>query len=293
MAGIVFAYLSRLGTPMLTHEKVTLEAVARSVAQIKHYEFAGWHDIANRYSDDVYFVPDDTLMPDEAASLGIRSPNDFFGGVVSHPFVKTKAITHQLVSGSADRPSGWSCVFAERVRDVVLPGYTAFSARDARLAGKRLTPHGPIRSKRALACGSRAQVVIATADQLDVFLDAFPSDELAAAGLVLELNLRDVVTLSVGQIAVGDGMISYHGIQRLTKDNEGRAVYGGSDLVCVRGGWEALVELPMTEEVRVGVEQAITYEVAMGAYPGFMASRRNYDVGQGLDAQGKWRSGSS
>jgi hypothetical protein len=291
MAGIVLAYLSRLGTPLLTHEKVTLEAVARSVAQIKQYEFAGWYDIATRYSDEIYFVPDDTLMPDEAASLGIRSPNDFFGGVVSHAFVKTKAITHEVVSGSANRPSGWSCVFAEKVGEGVLPGYTVFSARDARLAAQRLMPHGPIRVKRALACGSRAQVLVATADQLDAFLDAFPSDELATAGLVLELNLRDVVTLSVGQIAVGDGMISYHGIQRLTKDNQGQAAYGGSDLVCVRGGWEALVELPISKEVRVGVEQAITYEMAMEAYPGFMASRRNYDVGQGLDAQGKWRSG--
>ena len=87
------------------------------------------------------------------------------------------------------------------------------------------------------------------------------------------------------------GVISYHGVQKLTQDNEGREVYGGSDLVCVRGGWEALAELPITKEVRVGVEQAITYEMAMDAYPGFMASRRNYDVGQGLDAQGKWRSG--
>jgi hypothetical protein len=291
MAGIVLAYLSRLGTPMLTHEKVTLEAVARSIAQIKHYEFAGWHDTTSQYSGDIYFVPDDTLMPDEAASLGIRSPNDFFGGVVSHPFVKTKAITHQLVSGSADRPLGWSSVFADRVRDVVLPGYTVFSARDARVAAKRLTPHGTIRLKQALACGSRGQILIAAADQLDAFLDAYPSDELVAAGLVLESNLRDVITLSVGQIGIGDGVISYHGVQRLTNDNEGRSLYGGSDLVCVRGGWEALAELPMTKKVRVGVEQAITYEMAMEAYPGFMASRRNYDVGQGLDAQGKWRSG--
>jgi Protein of unknown function (DUF3182) len=99
------------------------------------------------------------------------------------------------------------------------------------------------------------------------------------------------LTLSVGQIAVGDEMISYHGTQTLTKDNPGRAVYGGSDLVCVRGGWKALAELPMTKKVRVGIEQAITYETAMDAYPGFMASRRNYDVGQGLDAQGRWRSG--
>src|SRR5262249_41710581 len=181
MAGIVLAYLSRLGTPMLTHEKVALEAVARAVAEIKHYRFAGWHDSAHRYSDDIYFVPDDTLMLDEAASLGIRSRNDFFGGVVSHPYVKTKAITHQLVSGSADRPSGWSFTFAKRVRDVVLPGYTAFSARDARVAAKRLTPQGPVRLKRALACGSRGQILIATANELDAFLEAFPSDELTEA----------------------------------------------------------------------------------------------------------------
>jgi Protein of unknown function (DUF3182) len=174
MTGIVLAYLSRLGTPMLTHEKVTLEAVARAVAELKHYEFVGWHDMAHGYSEDIYFVPDDTLMPDEAASLGICSPNNFFGGVVSHQFVKTKAITHQLVSGSADRPSGWSCVFADRVRDVVLPGYTVFSARDARVAAKRLIPHGPIRLKRALACGSRGQILIATSDQMDAFLNAFP-----------------------------------------------------------------------------------------------------------------------
>jgi hypothetical protein len=126
---------------------------------------------------------------------------------------------------------------------------------------------------------------------MDAFLDALPSNELAAAGLVLESNLCDVITLSVGQVAIEGGVISYHGVQRLTEDNEGRAVYGGSDLVCIRGGWEALSELPITKEVRVGVEQAITYERAMDAYPGFLASRRNYDVGQGLDAQNKWRSG--
>jgi len=192
---------------------------------------------------------------------------------------------------SADRPPGWSSVLAERVRDVVLPGHTVFSVRDARVAAKRLTTSGPIRIKRALACGSRGQILIATVGEMDAFLDAFSSDELTTAGLVLESNLRDVITLSIGQIVIAESMISYHGVQRPTKDNEGRAVYGGSDLVCVRGGWEALADLPMTKEVRVGVEQAIAYEMAMDAYPGFMASRRNYDVGHGLDAQGKWRSG--
>ena len=66
---------------MLAHEKVTLEAVAKAVAQFKGYEFGGWHDNARRYSSGIFFVADDTLMLDEAASLGIRSPNDLFGGV--------------------------------------------------------------------------------------------------------------------------------------------------------------------------------------------------------------------
>ena len=99
------------------------------------------------------------------------------------------------------------------------------------------------------------------------------------------------MTLSVGQITINDVMISYHGVQKVVKDDEGWPVYGGSELVCIRGGWEALAELSMTDEVRVGVAQARVYEAAMSAYPGFMASRRNYDVGQGIDAQGRWRSG--
>jgi hypothetical protein len=59
------------------------------------------------------------LLVDEAASLGIRRPNDFYGGVVPHPFVKTKAITHALVEETADRPQGWSTAFAESVRETV------------------------------------------------------------------------------------------------------------------------------------------------------------------------------
>ena len=40
MAGIVLAYLSRLGTPMLTHGRSPWKPL-RGLCQIKHYEFAG------------------------------------------------------------------------------------------------------------------------------------------------------------------------------------------------------------------------------------------------------------
>jgi hypothetical protein len=39
------------------------------------------------------------------------------------------------------------------------------------------------------------------------------------------------------------------------------------------------------------VAEAKLYDQAMSEYPGFMASRRNYDVGQGIDADGRRRSG--
>jgi hypothetical protein len=291
VAGVVVIYLSRLGAPMYTHERTTLAAVANAIAQVKHYEFARRHDDAHNYCGNVFFVPDDTLMLDEALCLGIRSVNDLFGGVVPHPFVKTKSITHRLITSGADRPQGWSPVFAQRVRKVVLPGYSVFSAQDARIAATRMLNRGAIRVKEALGDGGRGQTLITTARELNQLLEKYPLDEISAYGLVLETNLRRVTTLSVGQITIDGFMITYHGTQRTATNNEGRPVYGGSHLVCVRGGWEALDGLPMTPELRIAVSQARSYDQAVSAYPGFLASRRNYDVAQGVDNEAQWRSG--
>jgi len=56
-AGVVIVYISQLGTPMLTHERVTLESVAKAIAQLKHSEFGGCRNDAHQYSRDTYFVP--------------------------------------------------------------------------------------------------------------------------------------------------------------------------------------------------------------------------------------------
>jgi len=80
-------------------------------------------------------------------------------------------------------------------------------------------------------------------------------------------------------------------MQRVTRNNEGHPVYGGSDLVCVRGGWDALPRLSLPEKVRTAIAKARAYDEAMSEYPNFMASRRNYDVGVGLDCDGHRRSG--
>jgi hypothetical protein len=290
-AGMVVVYFSRLGGRLREDQKVMLAADAQAIARLKSYCFGGEHRAAAHYPGPVYFVPDDTLLSDEASCLGVTCPDDLYGGVVPYPFVKTKAITHPLVSDAASRPAGWSDLFPESVADVVLPGYTAFSPADARIAARRLLGRGAIRLKKPLGASGKGQTAVTTMAELDSFLERFPADEMATYGLVLEENLREVETFSVGHTTLGGFTVSYHGTQRLVKDNNGQSVYGGSDLVCARGGWDALEQLALLPHVRAAVDAARTYDEAMRAYPGFMASRRNYDVGRGIDADGRRRFG--
>jgi uncharacterized protein DUF3182 len=274
-----------------SHEGVALSAVARGLARLKAYEFADEHVATRAYEGALFFVPDDTLLAAHARALGIRDATDLFGGIVPHEFVKTKAISHGLVAATSPRPEGWSPTFASRVRDVVLPGYTVFSETDARTAAARLLPRAAVRVKSPTAAGMRGQWVAAAARDVDGVLDTISAGDIARDGLVLELNLDTVETLSVGHVTVGDLVMSYHGTQRLTRNNEGRGVYGGSDLVCVRGGWDALERLHPAPAVRHAIAQARVYDAAALDCHDVRASRRNYDVGVGQDARGRAYSG--
>jgi Protein of unknown function (DUF3182) len=99
--------------------------------------------------------------------------------------------------------------------------------------------------KHPRASGGRGQSLATSPDELEAALDAVSASDLAQHGLVLETNLGPVRTSSVGQVTL-DGLdltLAYHGAQRVTTYNKGRPAYGGSDLVCVRGGWDALGRL--------------------------------------------------
>jgi hypothetical protein len=93
----------------------------------------------------------------------------------------------------------------------------------------------------------------------------------------------------LGEVTIGGATLSYYGTQRTVRNNDARPVYGGSDLVCVRGGWKVLTALPMPAAVGAAVAAARCYDAA--TEDGFMASRRNYDVAQGIDPDGRSRSG--
>jgi hypothetical protein len=211
---------------------------------------------------------------------------------VPHPFVLTKAITHPLVQPDAACPAGWSNEFAAHVAGAVLTGFTAFSRADARAAGCALLRLGAVRIKPVRATGGRGQRVVTDAEALLQCLAEMDEAELSAHGVVLEENLTDPVTFSVGQVVVGGLTATYHGTQYLTRDRRGNEVYGGSDLWLVRGGFDALLATRPPFDVRLAIDQARLYhDAVVECFPGFFTSRLNYDVARGRGPLGQWRSG--
>ena len=287
--GLVVCYAPGESSNVASHEAVTRMGIAKKLAALKRYEFAGDYDPSRRYQGPLYFVPGTTLVASQVAdALALRSEDDLFGGVVPHQFIATKSITHPLVDGEARAPEGWSSRFTDAVRDAVLAGYSAFSVEDAQRAGARLLERGAVRVKPALAIGGRGQTVVADADELNAALAVIDPEELATCGVALEQNLAEVTTYSVGRVHVGDLLATYFGKQMLTTDNKGNHVYGGSALTVARGDFDALLALDVPDDARIAVDQARKYDdAARACFPGFFASRRNYDTVQGLDDQGR------
>ena len=274
------------------HEQATRTEVARRLAGLKGFGFAGPFEPSKNYPGKVYFVPSDTLVEHEAGALGIENEHDLFGGVVPYAFVTTKAITHPLVDPGAAAPLGWSSSLAKRLEGAVLSGFSAFSLDDARRAGVRLLKRGAARLKPVRETGGLGQVVVGDVAALERTLAALDPAEVARDGVVLEENLSEVTTFSVGQVRVADLVATYYGTQRLTPDHSGAAVYGGSDLVIARGGFDVLLALDLPPAARRAIGQARAYDTAAwSAFPGMILSRRNYDVAQGLDARRQRRSG--
>ena len=290
--GVVYVHRCAV-SERAAHDHATCTQIARRVAALKGYRFAGDFDESTVVPGDRYFVPTDTLIGTETASaLGIHGEHHLFGGVAPHAFVATKSISHPLLDDAKCIPEGWSDRFAIDAGDAVLAGFSAFCLGDALRAGERLLALGPVRIKRALGIGGAGQTVAHDRDILAQALAEVDADELAKFGVALEQDLCDVTTRSIGQVRIDELVASYCGTQRLVPNNDGKQVYGGSELLVVRGDFDALLALDHAPPVRRAIEQARTYDAAaFRCFSGLFASRRNYDVAQGRDTHGRPLSG--
>jgi hypothetical protein len=202
----------------------------------------------------------------------------------------TKTITHPLLDVASNAPAGWCAEFPRRVAHVVLDGFSVFAKEDVLLAGRKLLESGPVRVKKATGIAGRGQFTANNAAELARALDAMDATELARFGAVVEQNLVDVTTYSVGQMRVADVVCAYYGTQHMTTNNHGAEIYGGSELIVVLDDFEALLALPLPDNIRLAITQARAYDdAATRSFDGFNV-RRNYDA-QGVDAAGELRSG--
>nr|WP_314467376.1 DUF3182 family protein [uncultured Novosphingobium sp.] len=275
------------------HDQATWLEAARRIAAIAEADLSdqpGWMKL--RGSGERFFVPRDTLLVPEAHALGITRDSQFFGGAVPARFVATKAISHGLVSPDARAPEGWCAALAASLGDAVLRGYTAFAVEDARRAGRLMLPEGAVRLKEVEATSGQGQTVVSTPAELDAALAEIDPARLESDGLVIEENLAEVETFSVGVVALPGGSLAYWGMQRLTRNNTGDVAYGGSQLHVVRGGFAELGRELLRHDRAEAVAKAHAYDEAVfAAYPGLFASRRNYDVAEGRAADGTTRIG--
>lgn len=282
------ALLPARGMP--EHELRSHEHVATRLARLLDLPYSGVYGAGD--TGRPYLVPADTLELSEAAALGVHSEADLFGGIVAQPYMGGKTISHPLVHDARHCPPGWSAELSNMAADAILPGYSAFSKADAIAAGEELLEAGPIRIKPVRAKAGRGQKVIGDPQALHDAVRSLDDADLEQWGLVFERNLKDVATYSVGQVRVAGMVASYWGTQNLTRDNDGEMVYGGSDLYVVRGDYEELLDHQPEPAMRRVIDQARQYEAAaLATLSGLIVSRRNYDVAQGVDAEGHRHSG--
>ena len=117
--------------PLQGHDLATRAEVARQLADVLGYRFSGGVVSAAELPEGAYVVPSDTLTSlEEARRLNIAGPEDLFGGVVPHPFVATKLVTHPLVSRRAAAPAHWVHELGHELAGCVLPGYSVFGRDD-------------------------------------------------------------------------------------------------------------------------------------------------------------------
>lgn len=291
--GTVVTYAGESAAPPDSHEASTRREIAQRLAALKGVAFGGEFDPGRRYERPLYSVPGETLIRGEITeALEIAGEGDFFGGAVRTVHHASKAITHPLMPGATATPADWPAAFAAQVRRVALGGYTAFAREDVRRAAREMLRTGPVRLKQVNARGGRGQAVATSPGECEDFLKDVDDTALQTFGLVLEEHIEEVTTYSVGKIAVDDLLVTYCGTQSLTRANDGAEVYGGSSLLVVRGDFDVLLARDLNPDYREAVEKARLYDAAADAWlPGFLASRRNYDVATGTGSDGRRRCG--
>ncbi|KAB2697557.1 DUF3182 family protein [Ochrobactrum sp. Kaboul] len=255
------------------HNVASVEALAARLAKLSGSSLSP----SSQNFDDVdgtFFIPTVSLIRKSHPEL---DANQFWGGCVDQEYMTTKLATHPAWNEEDELPAGWKPQFAKDLGSAALAGFSVFSHDHAARAGAFLLDKSKIRLKDPYASGGKNQCVFENNHELDVFLQSLSQSEITK-GMVIEEDVENSSTYSVGQVSLAGLTASYLGRQYIAHDPMGESVYAGSRLYVVRGGWdELLLRLRMPVAHRI-IEGARRYDMAAGEHFGLVASRKNYDV---------------
>lgn len=274
---------------------ITQKLLSQRFAALLNLQLIESEEHAQSHSLDphqCYYLPSHTLLSHEALTLGIKSLQDLYGGVVPYSFLLHKTLSHPLHHTSMDSPEGWNNDLGLALKPYVLEGYSVFNTQDALWAAQGMVHNGPLRIKLATANAGRGQWIVSNHEEaVDLFNQA-QFQALFEQGVIIEEALDNTVSFSIGQTEIGSHLISYCGEQEVTIDLKGQTTYGGSTLFVVRGGYAQLEAALSFDKHREALHLVKQYEKHIfNAFPQLYASRRNYDVLQGVNAKSQMRLG--
>lgn len=290
--------------------------IAEKVSQIKSFFYGPsftMEDLEKLPKSDLFFlVPDDTIMlpleksqrfgllteehlakqyftPESAYLLWEKTPAEwprFLGGLVSEPFDQTKIVVHKRIDKTKTVLKGWSDAVAESLEPYVLPGFSVFDKESADKAIEFLLPGGNIRIKNPLDSGGTGQWTINSQQKYNQIINEIlrtlqdQGTNIAVTGLVFERELINPYELSIGQQFFDGHLLSFIARQKFMRPF-GIKIYTGVEKIFVRGGYAALLSLPLPELAKIAVDQVIRFEQRLVNKPGIYITRSAYNVLQG------------
>lgn len=183
-----------------------------------------------------YVVPAKTVDMETSARFNIRTVDDFYGTMVDSLFQVGKSILHPVVSGA---PKFYSSSFAERVRNLVLPGCSAFSMDDLLRGYDRYAGNGfGLRFKQSNESDGLGQRSVTSRESLLKQAAVLDPRALCEEGVVLEADLLEARTISVGFARIGQDTFSFVAKQKndmVGEKGTARSRYLGAQVLVVKG----------------------------------------------------------
>jgi hypothetical protein len=247
----------------------------------------------NGQGGDFYYVPAKTVEASDAIKLGIENSRDLYGAIASKRTATGKSILHPSVSNIT--PDFYNPEFAELIQDLVLPGFVGFNPLDILKGYNFFSRSFPARLKLSNESDGLGQFPIQDKLHLEQIIEKIDPSIIAEEGVVLEPELQNPKTISVGFAQIGTKLLSFIAKQKndvADDDGQLRNRYLGAVVTVVSGDLEQLQTIEGLSEIDLeAVTKCIQFNQHYQKNMDIIASRLSYDFLFGQNDQGQIFSG--